>query len=132
VDRFRTQLDAKLVLGDLPRNAWHVRGLPCEGITIGKQEVNEHAFLFGQKLGLDLHGIGRVTGVDTDRLGVLIGRKALDEVGSLVSGALSVIGRKALDEVSRVGDGGGVLEVLTTAGVRLLEGAADCDDAIQP
>jgi hypothetical protein len=66
-----TQLDAKVVLSDLPRNACHVRRLPCEGIMIGTQEVDERAFLFGQELGPDPHSLGRVIRVNLDRLGVL-------------------------------------------------------------
>jgi hypothetical protein len=42
-----TQPDAELFLGDLPQDAWHVKGLPCEGIMIGMHEVDERAFLFG-------------------------------------------------------------------------------------
>ena len=59
------------MLGDLPWYAWHVRGMPCEDITIGTQEVNELAFLFGQELGLNPHHLGRVDGVDPHRLSFL-------------------------------------------------------------
>jgi hypothetical protein len=34
------------VIGNLPRDAWHVRGAPREDIGIGAEEVNEHHFLF--------------------------------------------------------------------------------------
>jgi hypothetical protein len=66
-----TRPNAELVLGDLPRDAWHVKGLPCKGITIGMQKVNERAFLFGRELGPDPHGLGRILGVDLDRFGIL-------------------------------------------------------------
>jgi hypothetical protein len=71
VHGFGTRLDAKLMSGDLPRNARHVKGLPCEGIMIGAYEVDERAFLFGWKLGPDPHSLGWVVRVDADRLGVL-------------------------------------------------------------
>ena len=56
------------MLGDLPWYPRHVRRLPCEDITIGEQEVNELAFLFGQELGLDPHSLSWVSGVDPHRL----------------------------------------------------------------
>ena len=55
------------MLGDLPWYAWHVRGLPCEDITIGMQEVDVLAFLFGWELGPDPHHLGWVGGVDPHR-----------------------------------------------------------------
>jgi hypothetical protein len=58
------------MLGDLPQNVWHIRRLTCEGIAIGTQEVNEHAFLFGRELGPHPHGLGRVVGVNLNRLGL--------------------------------------------------------------
>ena len=63
--------EAQCVLDDLLRCAWHVRGLPCEDIMIGTQEVNELAFLFGQELGPDPNRLGWVSGVDSHRLGFL-------------------------------------------------------------
>jgi hypothetical protein len=109
---------------------------PCHSIVSGKRPVAKPtqsvAVLFGQKLGPDPHGLGWVVGVDTDRLGVLgrgegAGRSWL--VG--VRGSLCHRPTKVL-ELGGVGDGGGELEVLATAGVRLLEGAVDCDDAVWP
>jgi hypothetical protein len=66
-----THLDAKLMLGDLPRNAWHVRRLPCEDITISTQEVDKRTFLFGGALVPDLHSLGRVVEVNLDGLAIL-------------------------------------------------------------
>jgi hypothetical protein len=34
------------VLGDLPRNVWHVRGAPRKDVGVGAKEVDEHHFLF--------------------------------------------------------------------------------------
>ena len=59
------------MLGDLLWYAWHVRGLPCEDIAIGMQEVDELAFLFDRELGLDPHHLGQVGGVDPHCLGFL-------------------------------------------------------------
>ena len=59
------------MLGDVPWYAQHVRWLPCEDITIGVQEVDELAFLFGRELGLDPHHFGWVGGVDSHHLGFL-------------------------------------------------------------
>jgi hypothetical protein len=41
------------VLGDLPRNAWHVRGAPHKNISVGAEEVDEHQFLFRVEGGTD-------------------------------------------------------------------------------
>ena len=59
------------MLGDVPWYARHVRWLPCEDITIGAQEVDELAFLFGRELGPDPHRLGWVSGVDPHRLSFL-------------------------------------------------------------
>jgi hypothetical protein len=54
------------VLGDLPRDDWHVRGAPREDIGVGTKEVDEHHFLFQVKGGTDPQrlalGGGRVAG----------------------------------------------------------------------
>ena len=42
-----------------------------EEITIGAQEVNELAFLFGRELGPDPHRLSWVGGVDSHHLGFL-------------------------------------------------------------
>jgi hypothetical protein len=34
------------VLGDLPRDAWHIRGAPRKDVGICAEEVDEHHFLF--------------------------------------------------------------------------------------
>jgi hypothetical protein len=39
--------DVKGVLGDLPRDSWHIRGAPREDVGVGTEEVDEHHFLFG-------------------------------------------------------------------------------------
>ena len=52
------------MLGDVPRYARHVGWLPCEGIVIGAQEIDELTFLFGWELGPDPHHLGWVSRVD--------------------------------------------------------------------
>ena len=40
------------MLGDLPRDAWHIRGFPCKDVFVGAEEVDKRAFLFGGERGL--------------------------------------------------------------------------------
>ena len=52
------------MLSNFSRNAWHVRGFPHKDVSVGVEEVGEHAFLFGGKHGADVHhfalGVARV------------------------------------------------------------------------
>ena len=43
------------MLGDLPRNAWHIRGFPRKDIFVAMEEVDKHAFLFRGKHGTNAH-----------------------------------------------------------------------------
>jgi hypothetical protein len=45
--------DIKGVLGDLPRDAWHIRGAPRKDVSIGAEKVDEHHFLFRIEGGTD-------------------------------------------------------------------------------
>ena len=54
LDRLGVRQDIKGVLGDLPRNARHVRGVPREDVCVGAEEVDEHHFLFSVEGGADL------------------------------------------------------------------------------
>ena len=66
------RLDLQGMLGDFPRNVWHVRGFPHEDISIGAEKVDECTFLFGGKRGADAHHFAlRVVGVYEDLLGAL-------------------------------------------------------------
>ena len=47
--------DLQGVLGDFSRNAWHVRGSLRKDVSIGTEEVDERAFLFGGKRGTNAH-----------------------------------------------------------------------------
>ena len=56
------------VLSLLPRNAWHVGGLPCEDVPVGAEEEGEREFLYGVELGPDQGGLVRVVVAEDDRL----------------------------------------------------------------
>ena len=60
------------MLSDFSRNAWHVRGFPRKDVSIGAEEVDGCAFLFGGKCGADaLHFSLGATGVYKDLLDAL-------------------------------------------------------------
>ena len=44
LDRLGVRQDIKGVLGDLPQDARHVRGAPCEDVSVGAEEVDKHHF----------------------------------------------------------------------------------------
>jgi hypothetical protein len=61
--------DIQRVLGDFPRYAGHVRGTPPENVGVCAEEVDEHCFLFGVKLGADPDLLGGIViGVERDGL----------------------------------------------------------------
>jgi hypothetical protein len=41
------------VLGDLPQDAWHIRGAPRKDVGVGAEKVDEHHFLFRVEGGTD-------------------------------------------------------------------------------
>ena len=53
LDRLGVRHDIKGVLGDLPRDARHVRGAPREDVSVGAEKVDEHHFLFAIEGGAD-------------------------------------------------------------------------------
>ena len=62
--------------GDFSQNAWHVQGFPRKDVSVGTEEVDDRAFLFGGKHGADAHHFGlRAIGVYEDLLGALHGLK---------------------------------------------------------
>ena len=70
------RLDLQGVLGNFPWNARHVRGFPRKDISIGLEEVNERAFLFGEKRGADPEHLAiMVAGVHGDLLDAFSGLK---------------------------------------------------------
>ena len=60
------------VLSDFPQNARHVQGFPRKDVSIGVEEADERAFLFGGKCGANVHcfALG-VIRVNEDLLGAL-------------------------------------------------------------
>ena len=48
-------MDLQGVLGDFPRDAWHVRGFPREDVYVSAEEADERAFLFRGKRGTNAH-----------------------------------------------------------------------------
>jgi hypothetical protein len=74
--------DVKGVLGDLPRDAWHIRGAPREDVGVGAEEVDEHHFLFGIEGGADPQRLalgGRR--IEGDLLGLLRGLEGAGVLG---------------------------------------------------
>ena len=48
-------VDFQGVLGDLPRDAWHIRGFPRKDVFVIVEEVDERAFLFGGERGTNAY-----------------------------------------------------------------------------
>ena len=65
-------MDLQGMLGDLPRNAWHIRGFPRKDVFVIAEEVDERAFLFRGKRGANAYHFALgATGVYEDLLGTL-------------------------------------------------------------
>ena len=47
-------MDFQGILGDLPQDAWHIRGFPHKDVFVIVEEVDERAFLFGGECGPDV------------------------------------------------------------------------------
>ena len=77
LDWLGVRQDIKGVLGDLPLDARHIRVAPCEDVSVGAEEVDEHHFLFAVEGGADLQrlavGVDRVEGDVLGTLGRLQG-----------------------------------------------------------
>src|SRR6185437_9608340 len=60
LDRLGVRQDIKGVLGDLLRDARHIRGAPHEDVSVGAEKVDEHHFLFAVEGSADLqrHAVG--------------------------------------------------------------------------
>ena len=41
--------------GDFSQNAWHVQGFPRKDVSVGVEEVDERAFLFGGERGANAY-----------------------------------------------------------------------------
>jgi len=106
------------MLGDLPRDAWHIRGFPCKNVFVVVEEVDEGAFLFGGERGTDAyHFTLRVAGVYEDLL--FLGVECF-------FGHLILEG----DELLRGNSCRGVAATFDLAFVGTLEGGANGDDPV--
>ena len=60
------------MIGDLPWNAWHIRGLPRKDVFVATEEVDKRAFLFGGKRGTNAYRFTlRAARIYEDPLGAL-------------------------------------------------------------
>ena len=115
------------MLGDFPRNAWHVRGFPHKDVFVAVEEVNERAFLFKGKRGTNAHHFALgAPGVHEDLLGSL---RWFEGPGRPLGvrcffGNLLPEGR----ELYRGDNCCGVIAALNLALVGALKGGADSDD----
>ena len=122
--------DLQGMLDDFSQNAWHVRGIPCKDVSVGVEEVDERAFLFGGKCGANAHYFAlRTTRVYEDLLGTLyrLKRPGLPLGVGCFFGDLLFDGRKLLGG----NDCHGMFVALDHTLVGALEGGADGDDPIR-
>ena len=115
------------MLDDFSWNAWHVRGSPHKDVSIGTEEVDERAFLFGGKHDANAHHFAlRAARVYEDLLSTLYRLKRPGRplgVGCFFDDLLPD-GRKLL----RGDDCRGMFVALDLTLVGLLEGGANGDD----
>ena len=65
-------MDLQGMLGDLPRNAWHIQGFSRKDVFVTVEEVDERTFLFGGKCGTNAYRFTlRAAGVYEDLLEAL-------------------------------------------------------------
>ena len=115
------------MLGDFPRNFWHIRGFPCKDVFIGAEEVDECVFLFREKCGANAHHLAlRAARIYEDLFGALRWLKR----PSRLLGVGRFFGDLLLDggELSGGDDCCGVIATLDLALIGALEGGADGDD----
>ena len=115
------------MLGDFPRNAWHVRGFPQEDVFVGAEEADEHAFLFRGKRGTNAHRFALgVPGVYEDFLGALHWLKGPGRPLGVrcLFGDLLPEGH----ELCRGNDCCGVIAALNLALIGMLKGGVNSDD----
>ena len=117
------------MLGDLPRDTWHIRGFPRKDVLVGAEEVDERAFLCGGERGpdSDFFALG-ATGIQEDVPGTLCRFER--------SGRLLCVGCPLTDllpegdELFGCDDRGCVFAAFDLALVSALEGGADGDDSV--
>ena len=122
-------MDFQGMLGDLPRNAWHIRGFPRKDVFVAAEEVDERAFLFGGKRGTNAYRFTlRAAGIYEDPVGALYRFERPDRflhVGRFFDDLLLEGG-----EFPRGDDCCGMAAALDLTLVGSLEGGADSDDPV--
>ena len=119
------------MIGDLPWNAWYIRGLPRKDVFVAIEEVDERAFLFGGKRGTNAYRFTLgAAGFYEDPLGALyrFERPSLFLHVGCFFGDLLLKG----GEFPGGDDCRGMAATLDLALVGPLEGGADGDDPWGP
>ena len=115
------------MLGDLPRDAWHIRGFARKDVFVAMEEVDERAFLFGGKCGTKAyHFTLEAAGIYEDLLEALYRFERpslLFRIGRFFGDLLLEGG-----EFPRGDDCCGVATALDLALIGAQEGDADGDD----
>ena len=123
-------MDFQGMLGDLPRNAWHIRGFPRKDVFVAVEEVDERAFLFRGKRGTNAYRFTlRAAGIYADFFRAL---DRLERPGQFL-GIGRLFGYLLLEggEFPGGDDCCGVAATLDLALVGALEGGADGDDPVR-
>ena len=109
------------MLGDLPRDARHIRGFPRKDVLVGTEEVDERAFLFGGERGpdMDFFALGAA---GSKRTSLEPSADSNDPVDFFASGASSTTFSL------RVASSLEAMTAFDLALVSALEGGADGDD----
>jgi hypothetical protein len=68
-DRPHLGIDLQFVLGQLSRDSWHIRRLPCEYVSVILQKLDERAFLFVIQAGADGGSLAFISEPEVDSLG---------------------------------------------------------------
>ena len=115
------------MLGDFPQDAWHVRGFPCEDVSVCAEEADERAFLFRRKCGTNAHRF--YLGAPEDYEDFFRALCRLERPSRLL-GVGRFFGDLLLDDGELFGgdDCCGVTAALDLALIGALEGGADSDD----
>ena len=122
-------MDFQGMLGDLPRNAWHIRGFPRKDVFVVIEEVDERAFLFeGKRRSNAHHFVFGGPGVYEDFLRAFHWLEGPDRP----FGVGCFFGDLFFDvcKLSRGYDHCGVIAALDFALVGALKGCADGDDHV--
>ena len=127
--RPRAWMDLQGMLGDLPRNARHVRGFPRKDVFVAVEKVDERALLFEGKCGSNAHRF--VLGGPRVYEDFLRAFRWLEGPGRPLS-VEHFFGDLPLDggELSESNDCCGMTAALDLRLIGTLEGGADGDDPI--